>query len=71
LNAEKYSLRTTILAPGFGFQGADLSRAKDIFGELSGDVIYTVSRSALRNGIEAVGSSAREDQEALKIALAQ
>jgi len=71
LNAEKSSLRTTILAPGFGFQGADLSKAKDIFGELSGDVIYTVSRSALRNGIEAVGSSAREDQEALKIALAQ
>jgi len=71
LNAEKSSLRTTILAPGFGFQGADLSRAKDIFGELSGDVIYTVSRSALRNGIESVGSSARQDQETLKIALAQ
>ena len=71
LNADRESLRTSILAPGFGFQGAELSRAKEIFGEVSGDVIYTVSRSALRNGIEAVASSVRQDQETLKLALAQ
>ena len=71
LNADRESPRTSILAPGFGFQGAELSRAKEIFGEVSGDVIYTVSRSALRNGIEAVASSVRQDQETLKLALAQ
>ena len=71
LNADGQSLRTSILAPGFGFQGVELSRAKEIFGEVSGDVIYTVSRSALRNGIEAVASSVRQDQETLKLALAQ
>jgi orotidine-5'-phosphate decarboxylase len=71
LNADRESLRTSILAPGFGFQGAELSRAKEIFGQVSGDVIYTVSRSALRNGIEAVASSVRQDQETLKLALAQ
>ncbi|MFZ4117263.1 MAG: orotidine-5'-phosphate decarboxylase [Rhodoluna sp.] len=71
LNADRESLRTSILAPGFGYQGVELSRAKEIFGEVSGDVIYTVSRSALRNGIEAVASSVRQDQETLKLALAQ
>jgi len=71
LNADRESLRTSILAPGFGFQGVELSRAKEIFGEVSGDVIYTVSRSALRNGIESVASSVRQDQETLKLALAQ
>ena len=71
LNADRESLRTSILAPGIGFQGVELSRAKAIFGEVSGDVIYTVSRSALRNGIEAVASSVRQDQETLKLALAQ
>jgi orotidine-5'-phosphate decarboxylase len=71
LNADRESLRTSILAPGFGFQGAELSRAQEIFGEVSGDVLYTVSRSALRNGIEAVASSVRQDQETLKLALAQ
>jgi orotidine-5'-phosphate decarboxylase len=71
LNAGRANLRTTILAPGFGFQGAELSSAKEIFGDLSGDVIYTVSRSALRHGIEAVSSTVRQDQETLKIALGQ
>jgi len=71
LNADRESLKTSILAPGFGFQGVELSRANEIFGEVSGDVIYTVSRSALRNGIEAVASSVRQDQETLKLALAQ
>jgi orotidine-5'-phosphate decarboxylase len=71
LNAGSTHLRTTILAPGFGFQGAELSRAKEIFGDLSGDVIYSISRSALRNGIEAVSTTARQEQETLKIALAQ
>lgn len=71
LNADRTSLRTTILAPGFGFQGARLESAKNIFGDLSRDVIYTVSRSALRNGIEGLKGTARQDQEILNTALGQ
>jgi orotidine-5'-phosphate decarboxylase len=71
LNADRTSLRTTILAPGFGFQGANLESAKNIFGDLSRDVIYTVSRSALRNGIEGLKGTARQDQEILNTALGQ
>lgn len=71
LNAGNSSLRTTILAPGFGFQGSSLASAKSIFGDLLSDVIYTVSRSALRNGIDAVSATAREDQETLNTALGQ
>jgi orotidine-5'-phosphate decarboxylase len=71
LNHERASLRTPILAPGFGFQGADLVRAKANFGLVAGDVIYTVSRSALRNGIDGVKSSVRADQDILNMALAE
>jgi orotidine-5'-phosphate decarboxylase len=71
LNVDRTSLRTTILAPGFGFQGARLESAKSIFGNLSRDVIYTVSRSALRNGIEGLKITVRKDQEILTEALGQ
>ncbi len=71
LNVHRTSLRTTILAPGFGFQGARLESAKSIFGNLSRDVIYTVSRSALRNGIEGLKITVRKDQEILTEALGQ
>jgi orotidine-5'-phosphate decarboxylase len=36
---------TPILAPGFGSQGAELSRARSIFGELSDVTIFNVARS--------------------------
>ena len=36
---------TPILAPGFGFQGAKLSDLDEIFGDLSSNVICSVSRS--------------------------
>lgn len=39
-----------ILAPGFGAQGAKLSDAKAIFGGLSSQVSYSVSRSVLEMG---------------------
>lgn len=71
LNQGRESLRTPVLAPGFGFQGADLVRAKDIFGHLAGDVVYTISRSALRNGIQGVNPTVRADQDILKHALAE
>jgi orotidine-5'-phosphate decarboxylase len=71
LNSERSSLRTPILAPGFGFQGANLGNAKNIFSDLARDVIYTVSRSALRDGIDGVKQAVRQDQDSLHKALGQ
>jgi orotidine-5'-phosphate decarboxylase len=71
LNEGKTSLRTTILAPGFGFQGARLEDAKSIFGELSGDVLYSISRSALRDGLHGVKITAQHDQNTLYKALSE
>ena len=64
------SNRALVLAPGFGFQGARLADAKRIFGDLAHDVIYTVSRSALRDGIAGAQSAIAEDQQELQTALA-
>jgi orotidine-5'-phosphate decarboxylase len=36
---------TPILAPGFGSQGAKLSQARSIFGELADVTIFNVARS--------------------------
>lgn len=69
LNDGKTNLRTPVLAPGFGYQGAQLSNAKSIFKDISGDVIYTISRSALRDGIQSVGMNVKQDQETLQLAL--
>jgi orotidine-5'-phosphate decarboxylase len=71
INDGKTSLRTTILAPGFGFQGARLQDAKSIFGELTGDVLYSISRSALRDGIQGVRNAVQHDQNTLHKALSQ
>ena len=71
LNEGQTDLRTPILAPGFGFQGAHLSNAKTIYKDLAGDVIYTISRSALRDGILSVRSSVTEDQELIQLALSK
>ena len=71
INEGKTSLRTTILAPGFGYQGARLEDAKSIFGELSGDVLYSISRSALRDGIHGVKTSVQQDQNTLHKALSE
>ena len=40
----------TVLAPGFGAQGAELSQLRDIFGSVSPRVIPSVSRSVLVGG---------------------
>lgn len=71
INEGKSSLRTTILAPGFGYQGARLEDAKSIFGVLSGDVLYSISRSALRNGIHGVKTAVQQDQNTLHKALSE
>ena len=71
LNEGKTSLRTTILAPGFGFQGARLEDAKSIFGQLSGDVLYSISRSVLRDGLHGVKMAVQQDQNTLHKALSE
>jgi orotidine-5'-phosphate decarboxylase len=71
VNQERETLRTPILAPGFGFQGARLEDAKAIFKDLSSDVLYSMSRSALRDGIKGVGKAVQEDQNTLYKALNQ
>jgi orotidine-5'-phosphate decarboxylase len=71
INDSSETLRTPILAPGFGFQGARLEDALSIFGRLSSDVLYSISRSALRDGIKSVGNAVRVDQNTLHKALSQ
>lgn len=71
LNEGKTELRTAVLAPGFGFQGAKLEDAKSIFGDLSSDVLYSISRSVLRDGIHGVKNAAQQDQNTLHAALSQ
>lgn len=71
LNQDRESLRTPILAPGFGFQGARLEDAKSIFKALSGDVLYSISRSALRDGIRSASRAVQDDQNTLHKALSQ
>ena len=43
-------IKTPILAPGFGAQGAELSDLKRLFGPVSSTVIASVSRSVLQAG---------------------
>lgn len=71
INENRDTLRTSILAPGFGFQGARLEDAKSIFGSLSNDVLYSISRSAIRDGIKGVARATLEDQTTLRQALNQ
>jgi orotidine-5'-phosphate decarboxylase len=71
VNANRSTLRTPILAPGFGFQGARLEDAKAIFKDLSSDVLYSISRSALRDGIRGVRQAIEQDQNSLHRALSQ
>jgi len=56
---EMISSNVPILAPGFGAQGALLTNARRVFGDMSSQVCFSVSRSVLslgktglRNGIE-------------------
>jgi len=63
--------KTPVLAPGFGAQGAKLSEAKTIFGEDSDSVIYSISRSALRNGLTNLKQTIEKDKEELLVALSK
>lgn len=56
------SLSTTpVLAPGFGFQGAEFSSIPHVFGPLAPDVIVSVSRSILQHGAAGVASAIEAD----------
>jgi len=61
--------KSLILAPGFGAQGASLAAARAIFGSNAENVIYTISRSALRNGFDQVRQSVTADKNDLALAL--
>ncbi|NCA07204.1 MAG: orotidine-5'-phosphate decarboxylase [Micrococcales bacterium] len=61
--------RTPILAPGFGAQGARLADAKNIFDKDSDSVLYSISRSALRNGLQNLTRTLENDKEELLQAL--
>jgi len=61
--------KTPILAPGFGFQGAKLSDAKNIFGSSAGQVLYSVSRSITDGGIGKIRSRISSANEELNAAL--
>ncbi len=63
-------LRAPILAPGFGAQGAKLEDLKKIFSELAPDVICSVSRVVLVDGLNNAGRWAANAQTSLREALA-
>lgn len=63
-------LRAPILAPGFGAQGAKLEDLKKIFSELAPDVICSVSREVLVDGLNNAGRWAANAQTSLREALA-
>lgn len=60
-----------ILAPGFGAQGALLSEAKQIYGELAPLVSYSVSRSVLAAGTDALVEAINQANLELKSGLTQ
>ncbi len=70
LKVQKEKLRSPILAPGFGAQGAELSEIHRIFGSLTPDVICSVSRDILTDGIDNAKRRASAAQESINEALA-
>jgi len=71
VNSNLESGFSPILAPGFGAQGASLKDAKKLFGENAQNVIYTISRSALRDGLASVSDVVSRDAKELAEALSE
>lgn len=69
LNLHSEHHKTPILAPGFGAQGAKLSEARTIFGSDADSVVYSISRSALRNGLVNLSNTIESDKVELLQAL--
>lgn len=64
-------LNVPVLAPGFGAQGALLTQAKQIFGELAPLVAYSVSRSVLSAGPNDLTKAIDQANSELKTGLTQ
>ncbi|MFB2582008.1 orotidine-5'-phosphate decarboxylase [Herbiconiux sp. P15] len=56
---------TPVLAPGFGFQGAEYSALPHVFGPLAPDVVVSVSRSLLQHGAAGLADAIRADADSL------
>jgi orotidine-5'-phosphate decarboxylase len=65
LELEQAGVKTPILAPGFGAQGAQLRDIRLIFGEASGQVIASVSRSVLEVGKQGLTEAIKRANEEL------
>jgi orotidine-5'-phosphate decarboxylase len=61
---------TPVLAPGFGFQGAEFSSLSSVFGPLTPNVIVSVSRSILQHGSGGVAAAIADDAARLAGVLA-
>lgn len=60
---------TPILAPGFGAQGAELNRTRNIFGQGAENVVHSVSRSVLDSGPHGLKKSITAAQRELELGL--
>ncbi|GAA2221864.1 orotidine-5'-phosphate decarboxylase [Herbiconiux moechotypicola] len=56
---------TPVLAPGFGFQGAEFTSIPHVFGPLAPDVVVSVSRSVLQHGATGLAGALERDSAAL------
>lgn len=65
LKLEQSGVKTPILAPGFGAQGAQLRDIRLIFGEAAGQVIASVSRSVLEVGKQGLGEAIKRANDEL------
>jgi orotidine-5'-phosphate decarboxylase len=60
----EHLIRTPILAPGFGEQGASVSDIPDLYGTAAANVIANVGRSVLRAGADDLAAAiARQSSE--------
>lgn len=66
LASQNERLRAPILAPGFGTQGVSLGSFRSTFGALSDDVICSVSRESLSQGLAHVDAWVSQAQELLR-----
>lgn len=65
LDLEQSGIKTPILAPGFGAQGAELRDIRLIFGDVSSNVIASVSRSVLEVGKQGLPEAIKRANDSL------
>lgn len=69
IRLEQGGVKTPILAPGFGAQGARLTDVQKIFGDAAGQVIANVSRSVLESGAHSFTDAVRRASDELRSGL--